>query len=152
MQRPPVSKLKSLAQKIYRSWATRSLAIGAGATFVDVTIGTILVTFLGMPTRFGAMCALAVGTTVNFLGHRYIAFRETNAKVADPALRWLAMTVLQTIAHGQLMVMQHDWWGIPFIPAKFAADLVVFTGAQLLLVRYVVFPKKAAETAPSPAD
>lgn len=148
MHRVPMSKLKSLAQKIYRSWATRSLAIGAVATFVDVTIGTILVSFLEMPTRFGAMCALAVGTTVNFLGHRYFAFRESNAKVADPAMRWLAMTVLQTIMHGQLMVMLRDWWGVPFVPSKFAADLVVFTGAQLLIVRYVVFPKKE----PAPAE
>jgi putative flippase GtrA len=123
-------------------WATRSLAIGAGATVVDVTIGTLLVSVAHLSTRPSAMLALAVGTTLNFLAHRYFAFREHNPKLASPAMRWLLMTVVQTLVHGQLVVMLRDWWGVPFVLAKMAADIVVFSAAQLLLVRYVVFPKK----------
>jgi putative flippase GtrA len=144
---PAVSKLKALAGRLYRSWATRSLAVGAGATAVDVTIGTVLASGFHVQTRVAAMAALAVGTTINFLGHRYIAFREKNAKVADPAMRWVAMTLVQTVLHGQIMVMMRDWWGVPFVPAKFLADILVFTGVQLLLVRYVVFRK--ATSSPS---
>src|SRR5581483_9675626 len=133
---------KSWLQRLTGWWAARSLAIGAAATFVDVTIGTLLVWVVHMPTRPSAMLALAVGTTLNFLAHRYFAFQEKNAKVADPALRWIAMTLVQTLVHGQLVVMLRDWWGVPYVPAKMAADLVVFSAAQLLLVRYLVFPKK----------
>jgi putative flippase GtrA len=132
-------------KKLTGWWATRSLAIGAGATVVDVTIGTLLVSVAHLPTRASAMLALGVGTTLNFLAHRYFAFREHNPKLASPAMRWLLMTVVQTIVHGQLVVMLRDWWGVPFVPAKMAADLVVFSAAQLLLVRYVVFPKKSPE-------
>jgi putative flippase GtrA len=123
-------------------WATRSLAIGAGATAIDVTIGTLLLTLAHLSTLASDMLALAVGTTLNFLAHRYFAFKEKNPKLADPALRWVLMTVAQTLVHGQLVRMLRDWWGVPFVPAKMAADLVVFSAAQLLLVRYVVFPKK----------
>jgi putative flippase GtrA len=134
-------------KKLTGWWATRSLAIGAGATVIDVTIGTLLVSVAHLATRPSAMLALGVGTTLNFLAHRYFAFREHNPKLASPAMRWLIMTVVQTLVHGQLVVMLRDWWGVPFVPAKMAADVVVFTAAQLLLVRYVVFPKKKEEAA-----
>ena len=137
---------KSRLQRLAGWWAARSLAIGAAATFVDVTIGTLLVWVVHLPTRPSAMIALGVGTTLNFIAHRYFAFGEKNAKVADPAVRWIAMTLVQTLVHGQLVVMLRDWWGVPFVPAKMAADLVVFSAAQLLLVRYVVFPKKATSS------
>jgi putative flippase GtrA len=138
---------KSWFKKLTGWWATRSLVIGACATVVDVAIGTFLVSVMHLSTRPAAMLALAVGTTLNFIAHRYIAFREHDPKVADPAVRWLVMTVIQTLVHGQLVVMLRDWWGVPFVPAKMAADLLVFTAAQLILVRYVVFPKKK----PAPA-
>lgn len=135
------SRLKVFAGKLYRSWATRSLAIGAVATVVDVSIGTLLVVYLGLGTRAGTMIALAIGTTLNFLAHRFIAFREHNPKLADPALKWATMTVVQTLVHGQLVVMLRDWWSVPFVAAKMISDVLVFTVAQLLLVRYVVFKK-----------
>lgn len=137
---------------------TRSLAIGAGATVIDVTIGMILSQIVGLATRPSAMLALSVGTTLNFLAHRYFAFRQQNAKVRDPAMKWLAMTIVQTLVHGQLMVMLRDWWGVPYVPSKLISDVLVFTVAQLLLVRYVVFGKpqqpedEAAVATSSPSE
>jgi hypothetical protein len=39
------------------------------------------------------------------------------------------------------MVFAHDRWGINYTLAKMLCDLLVFTFGQLLLLRYVVFPK-----------
>ncbi len=135
---PAPSRLK----RLYGWWATRSLMIGAVATLVDVSIGTFLLSVVGLPTLQADVLALAVGTTLNFLAHRYFAFREKNPKLADPAVRWILVTLVQVAVHGQLVTMLRDWWGVPFVPAKMAADLLVFTVAQLLLVRYFVFGKK----------
>jgi putative flippase GtrA len=150
------STLKKLLHKARNWWAAKSLAIGAGATVIDVAIGTALVTWAGFGTRAAAMTGLAVGTTANFLAHRYIAFREKNAKLASPALRWAAMTVVQTLVHGQVVVMLRDWWGVPFVASKVVADVMVFSVAQLVMVRYLIFPKgKVVATpelsAPTPA-
>jgi putative flippase GtrA len=142
---PPTS---SRLKRLYGWWATRSLLIGAVATLVDVSIGTFLLSVVGLPTLQADVLALAVGTTLNFLAHRYFAFREKNPKLADPAVRWILVTLVQVAVHGQLVTMLRDWWGVPFVPAKMAADLLVFTVAQLLLVRYFVFGKKKDSDAP----
>ena len=153
------SLIQRIKNKINSSWALKSLLIGLCCGVVDTTIGTSLVYFLDVPTRIAAMSALTVGTTLNFLAQRYFAFKEKDAKVAGPAMRWIIMTLCQTFLHGQIVVMMRDWWGVPYVPAKLTADLLVFTGLQLLLVRYVVFPKKkdaaatslSSEPTPSPA-
>jgi len=150
-------RLKQLLQKAWRGWATRSLAVGAVATAVDVSIGSLLVFVFSWPTALSAMAALAVGSTLNFLGQRKFAFDEH--KVAMPAAKWVAMTALQTVIHGQLVHVFRDWWGVPYPLAKMGSDIVVFGVLQLVLLRYVVFPKTQkpavsaapSESAPSPA-
>lgn len=137
-----------LLKKIIASWATRSLAVGAVATAIDVSIGSFLVYVLGLPTALSAMLALAVGSTVNFLGQRRFAFNEQ--KVATPAARWALMTAAQSVVHGQLVQVFRDGWGVPYPLAKMGGDLLVFGVLQLVLLRVFVFPKKRAET-PAPA-
>ena len=133
-----------LLKKVIASWATRSLAVGAVATAIDVTIGSFLVYVLGLPTAVSAMLALAVGSTVNFLGQRRFAFNER--KVATPAARWALMTAAQSVVHGQLVQLFRDAWGVPYPLAKMGGDLLVFGVLQLVLLRVFVFPKKRAET------
>ncbi len=153
-------RLKELLLKASRGWATRSLAVGAVATAVDVSIGSLLVFVFDWPTALSAMAALAVGSTLNFLGQRRFAFDEH--KVAMPAAKWVAMTAVQTLIHGQLVHVFRDWWGVPYPLAKMGSDIVVFGVLQLVLLRYVVFPKKKpepeaalnaspSESAPAPA-
>jgi putative flippase GtrA len=139
--------LKQLLTKIIRSWATRSLAVGAVATAIDVTIGSILVFVFDVGTAVSAMCALAIGSTLNFLGQRRFAFNEQ--KVAMPAAKWATMTAVQLVVHGQLVHVFRDWWGVPYPLAKMGSDVIVFGVLQLVLLRYVVFPK--GKPAPEPA-
>ncbi|MBL8949663.1 MAG: GtrA family protein [Myxococcaceae bacterium] len=139
--------MKQLLLKVWRGWVTRSLAVGAVATAVDVGIGSLLVFAFGWPTAGSAMAALAVGSTLNFYGQRRFAFDEK--KVAMPAAKWAAMTGVQLVVHGQLVHVFRDWWGVPYPLAKMGGDIIVFGVLQLVLLRYVVFAK-AKEPAPTP--
>lgn len=141
--------LKKLFQKVIRSWATRSLAVGAVATAIDVAIGSFLVFVLDVPTAISAMLALIVGSTLNFLGQRRFAFNEK--KVATPAARWALMTGAQMLVHGQLVHVFRDWWGVPYPLAKMGGDMLVFGLLQLVLLRLFVFRKAEPEPLPDPA-
>jgi len=142
---PVVSKLKWA----WEHWATRSLAVGGIATAIDICFGTSLL-LVGMPTRWAAMSGVVLGGTFTFLANRYFAFRERNPKLAKPALRFVVVTGLASIVHGQVVVWLRDVLGVPFVVSKMAADLVVFTFGQLLLFRYIVFPKQKEEAEPAP--
>lgn len=138
--------LKSF-KKLIASWATKSLAVGAVATAIDVSIGSFLVYVVKLPTAISAMLALAVGTTVNFLGQRKYAFNEK--KVATPAVRWALMTAAQSVVHGQLVHVLRDWWGVPYPLAKMGSDVLIFGVLQLVLLRVFVFAKPRATSSPS---
>jgi len=132
--------MKRVISKLLNGWATRSLAVGACASLVDLGIGTLLATVLHVPTAFAAMAALTAGSTLNFLGQRRFAFKE--AAVALPAARWAAMTAVQIVIHGQLVQLFRDGWALPYPLAKLGGDVIVFGALQLVLLRYVVFANR----------
>lgn len=154
--------VKSRLQRFWKSWATRSLIIGAVGAGIDIIITNLLVLHLDFSWRWGAMTGLIVGASVNFLLNRYIAFRE-HAAFVSPLVRFAVMTAVQSLIHGQVVVMigalMRDvvWplhrWGIEATAlesmkltfAKMVADVLVFTVLQLVILRYVIFPRKKAE-------
>lgn len=148
-EEPRQRGLTGLLKWAWSSWATKSLAMGSLATVVDLSFGAVLL-WLHSPTRVAAMVGTTAGGVFTFFANRYFAFKEKNPKLASPALKFVIVAGLSTIVHGQLVVMLRDWWGVPYVPAKIGADLVVFTFGQLVLLRYVVFPKAA--TADATAD
>ncbi len=127
--------------RVWNSWATRSLAVGAGATALDLVIGTSLLTFFHMSTRPSAMVGSIVGSTFTYFANRYFAFRDHNPKLASSAVKFIIVTAVSSLIHGQVVVWLRDHFGVPYVPAKMIADVAVFTFGQLLLLRYVVFPK-----------
>ena len=135
----------AFVRKVSRSWATRSLALGAVSTAIDLGLGGTLLAS-GAPTRTAAMAGTLVGSTFTFFANRYLVFREARPEVAAPALRFLLITLVSSVIHGQLVVQLRDRWGIPYAPAKMLADLCVFTFPQLFVLRYIVFPKRKAPT------
>jgi putative flippase GtrA len=137
------SRFRAFVARLWKSWATRSLAIGLVATGLDIALGTSLLVLAHVPTRWAAMIGSTLGATFTFLANRYFAFRERTSKgLGKEALRFVLVTAVSSLAHGQLVVWLRDHFGVPFVPAKMAADLVVFTLIQLVLLRYVVFTKK----------
>ncbi len=119
---------------------TLSLLAGAVATVFDLAIGTTLLHF-GTPTRVAAMVGTTFGCTLAFFLNRYVAFRENKPKVLKSAIRYTLLMAVSIAIHGQVVVLLRDSSGIPYVPAKMIADLCVFTFAQLVVLRYFVFPK-----------
>lgn len=194
-----------LLKRLWGSWATRSLAVGAVATAIDLAVGVSLLT-VGVSTLVSARVGVAIGSTFTFGANRYFAFREHNPNVTtrslifiitmgvvvtmsgayaahfvpeplhvgwifavvvlaitmpaqihwlrhtDPdlkgqATKFVTTTLISMYIHGLLVEWLRDNMGVPFAFSKMAADLVVFTFVQLLLLRYLVFKKKADGTA-----
>ena len=148
--------LSGLVRKAWSSWATRSLAVGAMATALDIVVGLICLHLINLPTRFSAMTGVAIGGTFTFFANRYFAFKEHNPKLAKPALKFILATGLGMVIHGQFVVLMRDHAGIPFVLAKVIADVGVFSVGQLLVLRYLVFPRSKPEPAddddPTPPD
>jgi putative flippase GtrA len=197
-----VAHKPGLLKRLWASWATRSLAVGAVATAIDLAVGLSLLT-AGVSTLVSARVGVAVGSTFTFAANRYFAFREHNPNVTarslvfiltmavvvtmssayaahfvpqplrvgwlvvvvvlaltlpaqihwlrrtDPdlkgqATRFVTSTLVSMYLHGLLVEWLRDGRGVPFAISKMAADLVVFTFVQLLLLRYLVFRKPAA--------
>ena len=128
-------------RRVIDSWATRSLAVGAVATVFDIAVGSLLLFQLGASTRVAAMVGVVVGATFTFFANRYFAFKEHNPKLTGPAVRFVAVTLVSTLVHGQFVVWLRETVGVPFVAAKMVADVAVFSIGQLLLLRYLVFPK-----------
>ncbi|MBL8951663.1 MAG: GtrA family protein [Myxococcaceae bacterium] len=122
-------------------WATKSLVIGALATAIDLGIGTFCAVVLQLPTRVCTAAGLVVGATLNYLAQRKVAFADGDTRLAQSFGRWALVTAAQILVHGQLVTVLRDTLHVPFAPAKMLGDLVVFTLLQLLLLRYVVFPR-----------
>jgi putative flippase GtrA len=122
-------------------WASRSLAVGAVATFVDVCVLLVCVRLLGFPNPLGAAVGVAVGSTVAFLGNRTFAFRDREPELGPQLLRFVATVSVGMALHASLVHVLADLFSVPVVLAKLVADLAVFGVGQLFLLRYVVFPK-----------
>ena len=127
-------------------WATRSLAIGAVSTTLDVCTGVFLL-WLGAPTRVAAMSGTTVGSTFSYFANRHFAFKDHQEPVAKSGIKYFAMQAVLGLIHGQVVVWLRDGFGIPYVLAKMMADLMVVTGPQLLILRHFIFPKRKTEPA-----
>lgn len=120
--------------------------MGAVAVALDLTLGLTLLTFFGASARVAAMAGTGLGGAFTFFANRYFAFDDTDQALYASAWRYVLMTVSLSVAHGQAVVMLRDHLGVPYVPAKIAADLLVITFTQLVLLRFFVFPKAAAQS------
>jgi putative flippase GtrA len=126
--------------RLARGWATRSLAVGAVATLVDVCVLLVCVRWLGFPNPLGAAVGVSVGSTVAFFGNRWFAFTDADKEMAPQVLRFVATISVGIAIHASLVHVMADMFAVPVVLAKLIADLAVFGLGQLFLLRYVVFP------------
>ncbi len=133
-----------LVKRLFQSWATRSLAVGAVATVIDILILLVCVKLFTMANPLGAMVGVFFGSTFTFFANRHFAFRDHNPKLAPQAARFVLVTAVGMLAHAQVVYVLADQTGVPVVLAKLCADFVVFTVGQMLVLRYFVFPKQKA--------
>lgn len=144
-----VPTLRSLVRRAWSSWATRSLAVGAVATAIDVLVLLACVKGLGLPNPAAAVVGVVVGGTFAFFANRYFAFRDGQPGLAKPAVRFVLATLVAMAIHAWVVWLLADRMGVPVVLAKLAADVAVFSVGQLLVLRYIVFPRA---TPPTPAE
>ena len=132
------------AKRAYDSWATRSLAVGAIATAIDIVVLLICVRLLHLSNPEGAMCGVAVGGTFAFFANRHFAFRDHTPQLAPQAAKFIAATSGAMLIHAVFVWFLADKLGTPVVIAKLIADVAVFSVGQLLVLRYVVFPRRSA--------
>jgi putative flippase GtrA len=131
-------------KQVLKSWVTKSLAVGAAAVALDLVIGTGLIVFFEASPRVAAMSGTVVGGIFTFFANRHFAFSDTGSSMPQSAWRYGLTTLMLSLAHGQVVVMLQAHQ-VPFVPAKVAADLLVITFTQLVLLRFFVFPRRAQE-------
>ncbi|MFN0060983.1 MAG: GtrA family protein [Myxococcaceae bacterium] len=146
-----MQRLHRLLNWAATSWATRSLAVGALATLVDIGVLLFCDRWLGLMTPISAAIGVMVGATLTFFLNRHFAFRDHHPELAPQAMKFVVATGGCMVIHATLVGLMRDRAGVPVVLAKLVADLLVFSVGQLLLFRYVVFPKKKTPPEPSPA-
>jgi putative flippase GtrA len=99
------------------------------------------VKLLGLLTWGAAMVGVFFGSTFTFFLNRHFAFRDHNPKLAPQALKFVVATGICMVIHGGFVSFLRDRHGVPVVFAKLIADVCVFSVGQLLVLRYLVFPK-----------
>lgn len=146
----PRGPVRNFIAWAWKSWATRSLAMGGIATVLDIVILLVCVRVFWLPNPVGAMIGVTCGAIFTFFANRHFAFRDHHPDLAPQALRFVLATGAAMLIHGGLVWLLADRWGVPVVLAKLAADVAVFSVGQLLVLRYIVFPRKR-QPAPLPA-
>ena len=129
----------------------RSLAIGAVASACDYGVLLLCAWGAGWPSAWCAMFGLSVGATVNFLLNRRFAFTDSQGSIAGSAFRYAAAIGCLMVAHASAVGMLTDRAQIHIVASKLISDVTLLAGGQLLLLRYVVFPRNKSATAPAVA-
>lgn len=141
------SSVRALVQRVMRSWAARSLQVGALATVLDICVLVVCKKVLKLPTPVSAAIGVAIGSTLAFFLNRSFAFRAQGTPVAGQAVKFLISTLIAMSIHAPLVGILADWLDIPVVLAKLMADVLVFSIGQLLAMRFLIF-RKSTRNAP----
>ena len=141
------SSFRAVVQRVMRSWAARSLQVGAVATVVDICVMLVCVRALRLPTPVGAAAGVAIGSTLAFFLNRHFAFRAQGTPVAGQAVRFIISTLIAMSIHAPLVGILADRFDVPVVVAKLCADVLVFSIGQLLVLRFLVFKKSGPDRA-----
>ena len=136
------SSVRALVQRVMRSWAARSLQVGALATVLDVCVLLVCKKVLKLPTPVGAAAGVAIGSTLAFFLNRSFAFRAQGTPVAGQAVKFLISTLIAMSIHAPLVGILADWLDVQVVLAKLMADVLVFSIGQLLAMRFLIFRKE----------
>ncbi len=132
--------LNALTQAV-RHWAGLSTIFGSVSTVFDLGLVIFLVQVFHYNAALAAPIGVFFGSSVNFTLNRLFAFRDSRGHVAAQAMRYFLGTVIAAAVHAGVVYLLTDRLHLYYVLSKFAADILVFTGGNLLLFRYLVFPK-----------
>lgn len=135
--------------RMSKYWAVRSLAVGAVSSTCDYSALLTSAKVLHWPSPICAMLGVALGATVGFLLNRTVAFKDSQGSFAGAALRYAAAISILMMIHATVVGLLTDRAKWPILAAKLLGDVTILAGGQLLLLRYIVFPRNKARAAPT---
>jgi putative flippase GtrA len=131
---------RALSQ-VLRHWAGLSTILGSVSTVFDLGLVILLVQVFHFNPAAAAPIGVFFGSSVNFTLNRLFAFRDSRGHVALQAMRYFIGTVVAASVHAGVVYLLTNRLHLYYVLSKFVADILVFTGGNLLLFRYLVFPK-----------
>ncbi|MBX5480729.1 MAG: GtrA family protein [Myxococcaceae bacterium] len=142
---------RSLGARLASRWFVRSLLVGAFASACDW--GTVLccARALGWPSAFCAACGLTIGSTLSFTLNRKVAFTDCRLTLWTSALRYAGAIGCLMVVHASAVGILTDRSRLPILVSKLIADVTILSFGQLLLLRYIVFPRNKAAASPAVA-
>jgi len=124
-----------------RHWAGLTTLFGSFSTVFDLGLVILLVQVFHFNPAAAAPIGVFLGSSVHFTLNRLFAFRDSRGHVVAQAMRYLAGTIIAAGVHAGVVYVLTDRWHVYYVISKFIADILVFTGGNLLLFRFLVFPK-----------
>ncbi len=136
-----IERLWFLLWRAIRKWAALSTLFNALSTVLDLSVVILLVQVFHINPAGAAPVGVFLGAALNFVLNRLFAFRDSHGLVVPQVLRYFGVTLLEAGVHAAVVYLLTNRLHINYIISKFIADLLVFTVGNLLLFRYLVFPK-----------
>jgi len=126
-------------------WIVRSLLASSVGTAADYALLTTSILVFGVRTVLGAALGTTTGAVINFFLNRRFAFGAHRAPVGPQLVRYVLVIATLLALHAVSLAALRDRAGVPLLAAKVSCDLVFLLAGQLLVLRHVVFPARAAE-------
>jgi len=127
--------------RLMRSWMTVSLIGGLVGTVFDLGLVIALVQAAHFNPAAAAPLGVALGATANFFFNKILAFKDSHGHTGTQYLRFIGGTALAAGVHAGLVHLLTNKLGLFYVFSKLIADMLVFTAGNLVLLRFVVFPK-----------
>jgi putative flippase GtrA len=112
---------------------SRSAAVGFVATGFDFIVLIALVSGLGLPPRIASLPALSLGIVMQFVGNKWIAFRDPSRDWLRQAACFLAIELLgfvcNAVCFDRLLVLTP----LPYVVCRALSTSVVYFGVCLPL-------------------
>jgi putative flippase GtrA len=136
-----------MASSSSKAWAFKSVAINATGSLLDLCVLMIFARVIKAPLPVAAFLGAATGASFNFFVNRRLAFSDSQLAFGSQALRYAACTLGLLLLHAAFVTFLHQNFAVPLPVAKFTSDFCVMAGAQLVLLRFVVFPRGETSSA-----
>lgn len=108
------------------STSTRSAAVGVVATVLDFGVLLLLVTGLGVPPRLASLPALALGIGAQFLGNKWLAFRDPSPAWLRQASLFLVVEGLGLVANWVIFDRLLVWTPLPYLVCRVLSTSLVY--------------------------
>ena len=101
----------------------------------------------GLAAQLGAPIGATLGGAVSFFLNRRFAFHQHHAPIGPQLVRFIGTSAVAVATHAWFVGYLFHQAHLPLLVAKAAGDLLIFSGVQMFVLRYFVFPRKPVEAA-----